>query len=62
MEYIFINIKDGIYDEFVMKAAKLAEQRAVGDPWTDVDQGPQVTLSKRKQLKNPKTIMFLNFF
>ncbi|XP_023323365.1 aldehyde dehydrogenase X, mitochondrial [Eurytemora carolleeae] len=35
-------VQDGIYDEFVKKAAELAKKRVVGDPWTDVDQGPQV--------------------
>ena len=38
------NIQDGIYDEFVKRAAELAKKRVVGDPWTDVDQGPQVIL------------------
>ncbi|KAL4227219.1 Aldehyde dehydrogenase [Mactra antiquata] len=31
-----------IYDEFVQKATSRAKRRTVGDPWTDVENGPQV--------------------
>lgn len=35
-------VQSGIYDAFVAKARALAAARTVGDPWTDVQQGPQV--------------------
>ena len=35
-------MQSSIYDKFVAKARALAEKRSVGDPWTDVEQGPQV--------------------
>ena len=36
-------VHQNIYDEFVMKAKNMAENRFVGDPWNDVtQQGPQV--------------------
>lgn len=35
-------VHEKIYDEFVEKAAAAASQRRVGDPFGDVDQGPQV--------------------
>ena len=35
-------VQSNIYDKFVAKAKALAEKRSVGDPWTDVEQGPQV--------------------
>ena len=35
-------MQSSIYDKFVAKAKALAEKRSVGDPWTDVEQGPQV--------------------
>ena len=35
-------VQAGIYDKFVAKAKAKAEGRKVGDPWTDVEQGPQV--------------------
>ena len=35
-------VQAGIYDKFVAKAKAKADGRTVGNPWTDVDQGPQV--------------------
>jgi acyl-CoA reductase-like NAD-dependent aldehyde dehydrogenase len=35
-------VQSGIYDKFVAKAAELAKKRTVGNPYEDVDQGPQV--------------------
>ena len=35
-------VQAGIYDAFVAKARQRALDRSVGDPWTEVDQGPQV--------------------
>ena len=35
-------VQSSIYDKFVAKAKALAEKRTVGDPWTNVEQGPQV--------------------
>ena len=35
-------VQAGIYDAFVAKAKAKASARTVGDPWTKVDQGPQV--------------------
>jgi aldehyde dehydrogenase (NAD+) len=38
--------QDGIYEEFVEKAAAKAAARTVGDPWSaGVQQGPQVGYS-----------------
>jgi acyl-CoA reductase-like NAD-dependent aldehyde dehydrogenase len=35
-------VHESVYDEFVEKSIKLAKARTVGDPFTKVDQGPQV--------------------
>jgi len=35
-------VQAGIYDRFVKKAKEMALQRKVGNPYEDVDQGPQV--------------------
>jgi len=35
-------VQAGIYDKFVAKAKAKADGRTVGNPWTEVDQGPQV--------------------
>ena len=35
-------VQAGIYEAFVNKAKAKASARTVGDPWTKVDQGPQV--------------------
>jgi aldehyde dehydrogenase (NAD+) len=37
-----IFVHESIYDEFVAKSIKKAEERKVGDPFAEVDQGPQV--------------------
>lgn len=37
-------VQEGIYDEFVKKAAEKAQNRNVGDPFeTGIQQGPQVS-------------------
>nr|XP_032514890.1 aldehyde dehydrogenase X, mitochondrial isoform X2 [Danaus plexippus plexippus] len=35
-------VQSGIYDKFVAKAAEIAKKRSVGNPYTDVQQGPQI--------------------
>jgi len=35
-------VQESVYDEFVAKSVAKAKQRTVGDPFGDVDQGPQV--------------------
>lgn len=35
-------VHESIYDEFLEKSVEKAKQRIVGDPFTNVDQGPQV--------------------
>ncbi|XP_053612677.1 aldehyde dehydrogenase X, mitochondrial-like [Plodia interpunctella] len=35
-------VQSGIYDKFVAKAAEIAKKRSVGNPYQDVDQGPQI--------------------
>ena len=37
-------VQAGIYEDFVAKAKAKAQSRTIGDPWTKVDQGPQVLL------------------
>lgn len=39
-------VQSGIYDKFVAKAAEIAKNRTVGNPFEDVIQGPQVRLVK----------------
>lgn len=36
-------VHEDVYDEFVAKSVALAQKRRVGDPFTDVDQGPQIS-------------------
>jgi aldehyde dehydrogenase (NAD+) len=36
-------VHERIYDEFVEKSAKRAKKKTVGDPFTNVEQGPQVS-------------------
>lgn len=43
-------VHEAIYDEFVDKAAKAAANRRVGDPFGDVDQGPQVDADQYKKI------------
>ena len=38
-------VHESIYDKFVEKATELARQRKLGDPFGQVDQGPQVRTS-----------------
>lgn len=35
-------VHESIYDQFVEKATELARNRKLGDPFGEVDQGPQV--------------------
>lgn len=35
-------VHESIYDEFVKKSVERAKNRTVGDPWTDVENGPQI--------------------
>ncbi|XP_052739396.1 aldehyde dehydrogenase X, mitochondrial [Bicyclus anynana] len=35
-------VQSGIYDQFVAKAAEIAAKRSVGNPFDDVEQGPQI--------------------
>ncbi|KAG6450703.1 hypothetical protein O3G_MSEX006713 [Manduca sexta] len=35
-------VQSGIYDQFVKKAAEIAQKRSVGNPFDDVQQGPQI--------------------
>ncbi|XP_026483353.1 aldehyde dehydrogenase X, mitochondrial-like isoform X1 [Vanessa tameamea] len=35
-------VQAGVYDQFVTKAAEIARNRCVGDPFDDVQQGPQI--------------------
>ncbi|CAH0406875.1 unnamed protein product [Chilo suppressalis] len=35
-------VQSGIYDQFVQKAAEIAKNRSVGNPFDDVQQGPQI--------------------
>lgn len=37
-------VQSGIYDQFVKKAAEIATKRSVGNPFDDVQQGPQVMI------------------
>ena len=42
-------VHESIYDEFVVKATELARKRKLGNPFEDVDQGPQVYIKKYAQ-------------
>ncbi|CAG9129116.1 unnamed protein product [Plutella xylostella] len=35
-------VQSGIYDQFVQKATEIAKKRSVGNPFDDVEQGPQI--------------------
>lgn len=48
-------VHESIYDEFVKKAVARASKRTVGDPFTKVEQGPQV-LTNLSLFKNVLTI------
>lgn len=43
-------VHEKIYDEFVARSADYAVKRRVGDPFTDVDQGPQVDDAQFKKI------------
>lgn len=45
-------VEEKIYKDFVELATEKAKKRTIGDPFTNVDQGPQVwlTLLKFKQI------------
>ena len=45
-----IFVHESVYDEFVEKSVAMAQKRTVGDPFTDVDQGPQVNESQFKKI------------
>jgi len=45
-------VHESVYDEFVEKSVALAKARTVGDPFTNVDQGPQVNESQFKKVMN----------
>jgi len=38
-----IMVHESVYDEFVAKSAAAAKKRTVGNPFTEVDQGPQIS-------------------
>lgn len=41
-------VQSGIYDKFVLKASELAKKRTVGNPFDDIQQGPQVFIASSK--------------
>lgn len=43
-------VHEAVYDEFVAKSIALAKRRRVGDPFGDVDQGPQVNEAQMKKV------------
>lgn len=45
-------VQSGIYDKFVKKAAEIAEKRSVGNPFDDVQQGPQIDEEMYKKVLN----------
>lgn len=45
-------VHESIYDEFVAKSVAKAKARKVGDPFTDVEQGPQVSEAQYKKVLN----------
>jgi aldehyde dehydrogenase (NAD+) len=47
-----IYVHESVYDEFVQKSVAKAKARTVGDPFTTVDQGPQVNESQFKKIMN----------
>ena len=42
-------VHEDIYDEFVRKSKERAEKRVVGDPWENVEQGPQVNVPRARK-------------
>lgn len=45
-------VQSGIYDKFVAKAAEIAKNRKVGNPYEDVDQGPQIDTEMFNKVMN----------
>lgn len=45
-----IFVEEKIYDEFVERSAARAKQRTVGDPFTGVEQGPQVDAEQLRKI------------
>jgi len=45
-------VHEDIYDEFVEKSVEAAKKRRVGDPFSDVDQGPQVDADQFNKILN----------
>ncbi|XP_049868381.1 aldehyde dehydrogenase X, mitochondrial-like isoform X2 [Pectinophora gossypiella] len=43
-------VQSGIYDKFVKKAAEIAQKRSVGNPFDDVQQGPQIDADMFKKV------------
>eukprot|EP00775_Hariotina_reticulata_P006904 gene6904-7120_t len=43
-------VHESIYDEFVEKSVTAAKNRRIGDPFGDVDQGPQVDLDQHNKI------------
>eukprot|EP00095_Tigriopus_kingsejongensis_P005302 maker-scaffold337_size202799-snap-gene-0.23 protein:Tk05302 transcript:maker-scaffold337_size202799-snap-gene-0.23-mRNA-1 annotation:"retinal dehydrogenase 1" len=43
-------VQAGIYEAFVAKAKAKAAKRTVGDPWTEVDQGPQIDAEQYEKI------------
>ncbi len=52
-------VHEDVYDEFVAKSVKLAEARTVGDPFGEVDQGPQVS---QEQMEKVIIYFFVGIF
>jgi len=47
-----IYVQEKVYDQFVEKTVKATKKRKVGDPFTDVDQGPQQNEEQFKKVLN----------
>ncbi|GMH39762.1 hypothetical protein BSKO_07660 [Bryopsis sp. KO-2023] len=45
-------VHESLYDEFLEKSVQLAKNRTVGDPFTDVDQGPQIDKEQFSKILN----------
>ncbi len=45
-------VQSKIYDKFVAKAREMASKRSVGDPFTDVESGPQVDNEQFEKILN----------
>jgi aldehyde dehydrogenase (NAD+) len=49
--FCFPSIQESVYDEFVEKTVAATAKRTLGDPFTDVDQGPQQNLRQFEKIK-----------